>query len=48
LCSDDKKFGGQGRIKKRIYKTYKKPAHGVNNSIEIALPAFCGVYLIKN
>ena len=48
LCSDDKKFGGQGRIKKRVYKTYKKPAHGVNNSIEIALPAFCGVYLIKN
>ncbi len=47
LCSDDKKFGGNGIINKKTYKTVKKKAHGRDSSILITLPRFCGMYLVK-
>ena len=48
LCSDDKKFGGQGRVVKKTIKSVIKPAHQKENSITVKLPAFTGMYLIKN
>ena len=47
LCSDDKKFGGQGRITKKTLKTKKISAHGKESSVLLKLPEFCGMYLIK-
>ncbi|MBO7345154.1 MAG: 1,4-alpha-glucan branching protein GlgB [Clostridia bacterium] len=47
LCSDDKKFGGQGRVTRKTIKSVKKPAHQKENSITIKLPAFTGMYLLK-
>jgi len=48
LNSDEKKFGGNGVIKTKTYKTAKKYAHGRENSIQFKLPAFTALYLKKN
>ncbi len=47
LNTDDKKYGGENRIKKKIYKSVKKPSHGKENSIMIKLPSFTCLYLYK-
>lgn len=47
LCSDDIRFGGIGRLKKKTFKTSKIMAHGQENSIKICLPKFSGIYLVK-
>lgn len=47
LCSDDKKFGGEGRMTKKTLKTAKKSAHGRRNSICFDLPPFTAVYFEK-
>ena len=47
LCSDDKKFGGQGRVHKKTLKSKKAFAHGKDNSIMITLPSFSGMYIVK-
>lgn len=48
LNTDDKKFGGNGRITKKTFKTTKKPAHGRECSITLTLPRFTGIYFKKN
>ena len=47
INSDDKKFGGNGALSKKTFKTAKKPAHGRENSILLTLPRFTGIYLEK-
>lgn len=47
LCSDDKKFGGNGGVKKKKYKTVKKTAHGREYSIMMDLPAFTAIWFEK-
>ena len=47
LSSDERKFGGQGLLRRKPYKSAKKYAHGKENSILIKLPRFCGAYFIK-
>ena len=47
LNSDDIKFGGQGRFKKKTLKTAKKTAHGKDYSVGLRLPPFTGIYLKK-
>ena len=47
LCTDDKRFGGNGMMKKKTFKTSRKSAHGRENSVQISLPRFCGIYMIK-
>ncbi len=47
ICSDDKRYGGNGQNTKKHYKTSKKFAHGKENSILISLPAFSGIYFKK-
>ena len=45
--SDMLRFGGSGKLKKRIYKTQKTYSHGKEYSILFDLPKLTCVYLIK-
>ena len=47
LNSDAKKFGGNGLIGKKSFKTVKKCAHGREYSLMMTLPRFTGLYLKK-
>ena len=47
INSDDKKFGGNGTLTKKTFKTAQKPAHGRENSILLTLPRFTGIYFKK-
>ena len=47
ISTDDKKFGGNGIVQKKVYKTIKKRAHGRKDSILLRLPKFCGMYIEK-
>ena len=47
LNTDDKRFGGSGLFKDKIYKTVKKPAHNVEYSICFDLQPFSSVYFRK-
>ncbi len=46
LTTDDKRFGGEGLIAKKVYKSSKKPAHGKSNSILMNLQKFSGTYFV--
>ena len=45
--TDAKRFGGDGKISKRIYKTVKKTSHDKENSIIINIPKLTCIYLKK-
>ena len=45
--SDAMRYGGSGRVKKRVYLTKKAFSHGKEHSIEFDLPKMTCVYLIK-
>ena len=43
--TDDKKYGGDGKISKRIFSAVRKPAHGKQYSISIDMPKMTCLYL---
>lgn len=45
--SDDKKYGGDGALKKKTYVTVKKPSHGKEYSIQLNMPKLTCLYLVK-
>ena len=45
--TDQKKYGGNGKIKKTVYKTVKKASHGKSTSIGINLPKLTALYFEK-
>jgi len=45
--SDNVRFGGSGRLKKRVFYTEKAYSHGREDSIQISIPKLTCVYLIK-
>ena len=45
--SDDKKYGGEGLLKKKTYVTVQKPSHGRELSIELNMPKLTCLYLEK-
>ena len=47
ICTDDKKYGGNGTFKGRTFRSVKRFAHGKQNSIKFNLPKFTGVYFIN-
>ncbi|MBR5387896.1 MAG: 1,4-alpha-glucan branching protein GlgB [Clostridia bacterium] len=47
LCSDKKRFGGNGEYGKKTYTAVRKPAHGREYSITVNLSKFSGMYFIK-
>ena len=47
LNTDAKKFGGRGLVTKKTYRTAKKYAHGMNDSINFKLPKLTAIYFTK-
>ena len=47
FCSDDKKYGGDGKMAKRVLTATKKFSHGKPYSIPLGLPKMTCVYLVK-
>ena len=47
LCTEDKRFGGRGIVKRKTYKTVRKSAHGKEYSIGVRLPRLSGMLLVK-
>ena len=47
LCSDDVKYGGSGKIKKKTYTAIRKREHGKEFSISFRLPKLSGLYFVK-
>lgn len=45
--SDRKEYGGEGKTRKRIYKTNNIPSHGKKHSISVTIPKLTCMYLIK-
>ncbi len=43
--SDNKEFGGKAVSKKRVYRTKKQAMHGMEQSIDLALPPLSTIYL---
>ena len=47
LNTDDKKFGGSGKVKGRTFRTVRRKAHGKPDSISFTIPQFTGLYFEK-
>ncbi len=45
--SDDKQFGGNGTLRKKVFTAVKRPSHGKEYSIPIDLPPMTCLYLVK-
>ena len=45
--SDDKKFGGNGSVRKRVYRTKAQGMHSQPQSVELSLPGLSAIYLKK-
>ncbi len=45
--TDDIKYGGDGKIKKKILSTVARPSHGKKYSIPIDMPALTCIYLVR-
>lgn len=48
FSSDVKKYGGAGKLKKKVFTTKKVPSHGKKYSIQFDMPKLSALYLIKN
>ena len=47
FCSDDKKFGGEGKLHKKTYQAVKAPSHGKQYSLKIDVPKLTTMYLVR-
>ena len=47
LNTDSRAFGGEGKIRKKIYKSRKQPSYGKENSIFVDIPRLSCIYLKK-
>ncbi len=47
FCTDDKKFGGEGKLTKKTFTAVKRPSHGKPYSLPIAVPKFTALYLVR-
>ncbi len=45
--TDDKKFGGEGKIAKKTLTASKTPSHGKEYSISLDVPKFSCIYLVR-
>ena len=45
--SDDKKYGGDGKLKKSVFTAAKKPSHGKMYSVVIDVPKLTCLYFVK-
>ena len=47
FCTDDKKYGGEGKMRRKTLTAVKKPSHGKQYSLRISVPKFTTLYLIR-
>ena len=47
LSTDEKYFGGNGKVRKKVFSTVKQASNGKDYSIKIDIPKLTCVYLIK-
>ena len=47
LNTDEKSFGGEGTLKKKVFFTKKIASHGKENSLTLDIPKLACLYLIK-
>ena len=45
--TDSKNFGGEGKLKKRVFYTKKQPSHGKEYTLFVDIPKLTCMYLIK-
>lgn len=45
--TDEKKYGGNGKLKKHIFLTKKQASHGKDDSVSLDIPRLTCMYLIK-
>ena len=45
--TDSKKFGGEGKLRKKVFNTVKQPSHGKNYTLKVDIPRLTCIYLIK-
>lgn len=48
LNTDDRKFGGAGALRKRVFNSCNQPSHGKEHSIVVDVPKLTCLYLIKD
>ena len=47
LNTDDKAFGGEGKLRKKVFSTRKQTSHGKAYSVSLDIPRLTCMYLIK-
>lgn len=47
FSTDWKRFGGEGKLKKRVFYTIKQPSHGKDYTLKVDIPKLTCMYLIK-
>ena len=47
FCSDDKKYGGDGKLKKKTFTAVKAASHGKAYSLKIPVPKLTTLYLVR-
>ena len=47
FSSDSTKYGGEGKLTKKVYPAVNKPSHGKQYSLQLGMPKFTCVYLVK-
>ena len=47
FCTDDKKYGGSGKLTKKTISTVAQPSHGKQYSLPIAVPKLTSLYLVR-
>ena len=45
--TDSKRFGGEGKLKKRVFNTYKQKNHGKEYTLKVDIPRLTCIYLKK-
>ncbi len=45
--SDDTRFGGEGKLKKRVFTTEKRQSHGKEYSLTVDIPKLACLYFVK-
>ena len=47
FCSDDKKYGGDGKLAHKTYTAVNEPSHGKQYSLRLTVPKHSTIYLVK-
>lgn len=48
FSTDDKKYGGEGKLRKKVYTAVARPSHGKQYSLPVDMPKLTCVYLVRD